>query len=145
MRILVAEDDDAIRDLMAEVLIYEGHEIVRVSTAEEVLSLGRAECWDLFVIDTLGWADYAPTEECKGFVQALAVHAPVILCTGRSWARGIRPSELGAAAIVFKPFDISELIESVAAVGGRQAATLQPGVRCYRSTSRPRPSRRHRP
>ena len=123
MRILVADDDAALRDLLVEILVDEGHQAVEVSTPLEALSLGCAEEWDLFLIDTLGQADHGPTEECKALVQELAARAPVILCTGRLWARRTEASELGAVAILEKPFDLDELIERVAAVGSRTEAS----------------------
>ena len=90
MRILVADDDAAIRDLLAEILTDEGHRVVQASTVEDALGLSRVEDWDLFLIDTLGQADDGPTEEYEGLVRALAGRAPVILCTGRAHREALR-------------------------------------------------------
>jgi DNA-binding response OmpR family regulator len=119
MRILVADDDQWIRNLLAEVLTEDGHQVVAVSTPREALSLSDAEGWDLFLVDTLGQADHALTEECKAFAGELATRAPVILCTGRLWAQRVHPSELGIAGIISKPFDIDMLSQTVARIGSR--------------------------
>jgi hypothetical protein len=39
-----------------------------------------------------------------------------VLLTGRSWAVGTTPEELGLRAIVHKPFDLNDLIETVNAI-----------------------------
>lgn len=128
MRILVADDDAELRELMVEFLTDEGHDITDVSTPHEALSLAQAQRWDLFLVDTLGQADHGPSGQCTGFVQALASHAPVILCTARSWARDLEPHAVGAVAIVCKPFDLDALIETVKTVGTAAAADRQLSV-----------------
>jgi DNA-binding response OmpR family regulator len=113
MRILVAEKDPPIRELITVVLSEEGHAITEVSTPEEALSLAREQSWDLFLVDPPARAGYRYSEQVKGFVQSLAARAPVILCTAQSWAMHLQPREVGATAIICKPFDIDALIESV--------------------------------
>ena len=119
MRILVADDDATIRDVLAEILTAEGHQVVQASSHHEALGLGRAERWDLFLVDTFGKADHGSSEEYAAFLRALGAHAPVIVCTAPAWALGAAPAGLGVAAILCKPFEITELIEQVAAIGRR--------------------------
>jgi DNA-binding response OmpR family regulator len=117
MRILVADDDEALRELLVEFLTDEGHTPTGAATPQEALSLARGQRWDLFLTDTLGQADHGLSEECKGFVQALAARAPVILCTARSWAGDLEAREVGAAAIIRKPFEIAALLAVVETTG----------------------------
>jgi two-component system nitrogen regulation response regulator NtrX len=119
MRILVADDDATLRELLTELLTDEGHDATAVATPGASLNLAQEQSWDLFLIDTFGQADFGPSEKCRGFVQSLAAHAPVILCTARSWARHVPACEVGAAAIVCKPFDIGVLLEAVRTTGRR--------------------------
>ena len=119
MRILVADDEQAIRTLVAEVLTEEGHVVTQGSSAQKVLTLASEEPWDLFLVDTLGGSDHTPSRETEQLLQTLSAHAPVILCTARSWAIDMEAAELGVAAILVKPFDITELIEQVATIGSR--------------------------
>jgi DNA-binding response OmpR family regulator len=119
MRILLAEGDPSIRELITELLTEEGHAITKVSAPEEALSLAGEQNWDLFLVDPPAWAGYRYSEQVKGFVQSLAARAPVILCTAQLWAMHVQPREVGATAIIPKPFDIGMLLESVRAAGTR--------------------------
>jgi DNA-binding response OmpR family regulator len=38
---------------------------------------------------------------------------PVILLTGRSWATSTTAEELGAAALIRKPFDLDHLVAAI--------------------------------
>jgi two-component system, NtrC family, nitrogen regulation response regulator NtrX len=119
MRILIADDDAPIRDVIAEVLAEEGHEIAQAASPEETLSLARSCGWDLFLVDTFGAACQGPDPKYGAFVRGLAARAPVIVCTAHAWGSTADPANLGAADIVAKPFDLDRLLGSVEATGAR--------------------------
>ena len=51
VRILVLEDDDEMRELLADVLTGRGYEVVAAGGGEEALGLARQERFDLIVAD----------------------------------------------------------------------------------------------
>jgi DNA-binding response OmpR family regulator len=54
-------------------------------------------------------------------IRQLGSFLPVVLLTGRTWAADITASELGARALIRKPFDLDNLLQAVdSALGSRQ-------------------------
>ncbi|HEY8061220.1 MAG TPA: response regulator, partial [Gemmatimonadales bacterium] len=50
-RILVVDDEPSIRDVLAQVLGYEGYEVVTASSGGEALASHRAHPYDLIILD----------------------------------------------------------------------------------------------
>lgn len=119
-RILLAEDDDALRGLLAEVLSGDGYEVIQCDSGVEVLKCLQSflicdECsvdFDVIISDVrmpglTGLEILEDMHECKGF-------PPVILITafGDDWTH-MRAKKFGAVAILDKPFDINVLLSKV--------------------------------
>jgi CheY-like chemotaxis protein len=109
-RILVAEDDPALREALREVLALAGYAAVTVSDGMQALAAARAEPPDLVILDQL-----MPGLDGLSVLRALQADPrlrgiPVILLTG---AAHDLPPQPGLAAIVEKPFQMVPLQDTV--------------------------------
>lgn len=115
-QVLVVEDDQALARLMEALLLSEGYAVRRAADGQAALDAVRGERPDLILLDlTLprldGW-------QVLERLRALPKPPPVALLTGLSGVRH-RASEAGAAATVQKPFDVDDLLRTVARLLGR--------------------------
>jgi CheY-like chemotaxis protein len=128
-RVLVVEDDEAIRVLVTGMLAEAGYAVRAATDGREGLELLRGWRPDAIVLDVAlpgmdGWAFREAQRRLPG-----AVDIPVVVVSGGH--RLVAPSpELIPAAIVPKPFDVGELLATVARLvarrppGGRRDAAL---------------------
>jgi DNA-binding response OmpR family regulator len=118
--VVVAEDDEDILQLVAELLEEEGYEIARAADGEEALELISARRPDLALLDVR-------MPKVDGFEVSRRIRAsadtrevPVILLTAlareQDVARGI---EAGATDYVKKPFSPDELVSRIETILGR--------------------------
>jgi two-component system, response regulator, stage 0 sporulation protein F len=113
-RLLVGEDDEAMRSLLSASLRADGFEVIEMKDGEEVLvhlsdvSAERAPTPDLVIMDVR-------MPRHSGLELLAAMHlaewkVPVILITAFGDDRlHRRAKELGAAAVFDKPFDLDDL------------------------------------
>jgi CheY-like chemotaxis protein len=126
-RVLIAEDDDEMRRLLAKVLVADGYAIVECRDGADLFSrlepsvVGRAT-WDFDVIvsDVImpgptGLEILEDLHECRGF-------PPVVLITAFGDA-GIhaRAKKAGAVAVLDKPFGTEELLNKLHEIAPRQS------------------------
>jgi len=107
-RFLIVDDEDPIRDLLAEILVEQGHEVHTASGGKEGLEIFRARMPDLVITD-LGMPEVSGWDVAMG-VKALCPKTSVILMTG--WGITLdkdRARERGVDVILSKPFQISEI------------------------------------
>jgi len=109
-RILVAEDDPALREALRDVLALAGYAAVTVSDGTQALAAARADPPDLIILDHL-----MPGLDGLSVLRALQADPrlrgiPVILLTG---AAHDLPPHPGVAAIVEKPFQMVPLQDTV--------------------------------
>jgi len=102
MRILVADDHDLVREMIAELLIREtGCEVVMASTLDEVLQgLRDAEAFDLILLDY----SMPGMHELEGLTQVIEANGgrPVALISGVA-SKAIAEKALAAGAAGFLP------------------------------------------
>ena len=111
-RILVIDDDVAVRDVLADILRSGAHDVVAVSSGAEGLELFDADRFDVVFTD-LGMPGMNGWEVAQG-VKAASPRTPVGLITG--WGATIDESELrtkGVDLIVAKPFRFDEVLALV--------------------------------
>jgi len=129
LRVLLAEDDDAMRDLLADALRSDGHEVVEARDGRELVARtgpGWDGAWsyDLVVSDVLMPGANGITVLSRLVDDALAPQVVVITAFGdhelHAWARSI-----GAIATFDKPFDIDDLRTLLFNLPARRAQ--QPG------------------
>jgi DNA-binding response OmpR family regulator len=111
-RILVIEDDDDIRELVAAVLCEEGFEVATARDGRAGLASVNARMPDVIVLDMRmpvmdGWEFAARFHEEHGDA------APIVVLTAADDVRR-RAEEVGAAAWIGKPFALDTLIATVA-------------------------------
>ena len=119
-RVLVLEDDPALRGLLLEVLGLEDFEVIQCDSYDEIRQAAAAEQGDLIVADFWGGSQRTLNDTGRQQIRALTELRPVILLTGRTWASETTAAELGAHALIRKPFDIDHLLKVIETV-------LQPG------------------
>ncbi len=109
MRILVADDEQVIRDLIFQVLRMKGHEIILATNGKEAVAQAASDSFDAIFLD-------AVMPELDGFeafkqIRSRDPHAVVVIMTGFAVEEGIREAMvLGAFDFLYKPFNIVELM-----------------------------------
>ena len=115
MNILIVEDDELIREILAKVLEKHGFVPNAVGTGEEGLSLAESKTFEAIVLDI-----NLPTMD--GFevltrLRSQGVQTPVLLLTSRKKVSDrVRGLDLGADDYLPKPFEYEEFIERVRAI-----------------------------
>jgi two-component system phosphate regulon response regulator PhoB len=116
-RILLAEDDEALVELMRFHLERDGFEVVRAADGEEALLLAREQVPDLVLLDWM-MEGLSGIEVCRRMrrLDDLA-NIPIIMITARGEeADRVRGLETGADDYVTKPFSPRELLARIQAV-----------------------------
>ena len=119
--VLVADDDDDIRDLVAFRLDRAGYEVLRAGDGQQALDLAKEHVPDLAVLDVMmpKLTGYDVTRELRAHPPTSRI--PVILLTARVQEADVaRGFEAGADDYVKKPFSPQELKARVQAVLGRR-------------------------
>ena len=133
MRILVAEDDRDIAELLAHYLQKAGWDPLVVAAGDDALAEVRRQTFDLIVLDVM-LPDGSGLEVCRD-LRAQRSSVPIILLTAlKEDVDRIIGLEIGADDYLGKPFNPRELIARVRAVLRRRAeAVPQPGeAKIYR-------------
>ena len=126
-RVLVVDDKDNIRELVATALGYEGYEVDTASTGRAALDQVRTFRPDLVVLDVM-LGDLDGFEVARRLV-AEGRHPPVLFLTARDTTddkvQGLR---IGGDDYVTKPFSLEELVARVEALL-RRTSDLRRGSR----------------
>lgn len=113
-RILVADDEDIIRETIADVLAKTGALAVVARDGNEAIAMIRAQHFDLVLSDIKmpgrnGYEVFAAAREVNE-------NCPVILITGFGYDPNhaiVRASKEGLAGVLFKPFKVEQLLEEI--------------------------------
>jgi two-component system KDP operon response regulator KdpE len=109
LRILVVDDEPAIRRFLRTSLTAQGYQIIEAETAKAALESMRRNLPDVLVLD-LGLPDrdgFEVIQELRGAGSAL----PIIVLSSRADEAGkVRALDLGADDYVTKPFGVDELL-----------------------------------
>jgi DNA-binding response OmpR family regulator len=119
--ILVADDDDDIRQLLRFRLERAGYEVVEARDGEEALALAIRHRPDLAVMDVMmpRATGYEVTQRLRADESTKSI--PVILLTARAQEADVsRGFEAGADDYLRKPFSPQELRARVQAILGRR-------------------------
>ncbi len=126
-RVLVVDDEDNIRELVATALGYEGYEVDTARTGRAALEQVRTFRPDLIVLDVM-LGDLDGFEVARRLV-AEGRHPPVLFLTARDTTddkvQGLR---IGGDDYVTKPFSLEELVARVEALL-RRTVDLRRGSR----------------
>lgn len=114
-RILVIEDDSAIRRGLVDALEFTGYQVLQAGDGTEGMKLALRATYDLLLLDLIlpgpsGFEILQPLRETRPAL-------PVIILTARGEeADRVRGLRLGADDYVVKPFSVRELLARVEAV-----------------------------
>lgn len=119
-KILVAEDERDIRELIAFTLRFAGHEVITSADGEEAYRLALQTLPDLILLDVRmpRWDGYETCRRLKA--ETTTQFIPVVFLSAKGQESEVRAGlESGADEYILKPFSPTQLIESVATILGR--------------------------
>ena len=123
--VVIIEDEQRIRELVARVLADRGHDVESTATAMEGLQAVVRVSPELVILD-MGLPDLDGAELLK-MIRAVS-QVPIIVATARSEDRDvIRTLDAGADDYLVKPFSVDQLEARVRAVLRRAGAEGRPG------------------
>ncbi len=129
MRILVIEDEQALRTQLHEQLSSRGYSVNTAEDGEEGLFYGREYPQDLAVID-IGLPKLSGIEVIRK-LRADGFTYPIIILTARgNWQDKVEGLEAGADDYLVKPFHIEELLARLNALLRRSAGMATPELAC---------------
>ncbi len=113
-KILIAEDERDIRDLVSFTLRFAGYEVVAASNGEEAVQLALQEIPDLILMDVRmpRMTGYEACQKIK--TEPTVQHIPVVFLSAKGQEAEIRSGlEAGADEYLLKPFAPDQLTERV--------------------------------
>lgn len=113
-RILLAEDEAQIGDMVAFKLANAGHDVIRVADGEAALAAAARERPDAIILDVMmpGLDGFSVLGRLKADPSLSAI--PVIMLTARGQERDVLSGlQGGAADYIVKPFSLKELLARV--------------------------------
>ena len=125
--VLVTDDDPTVREVVADYLVRDGHEVVQAATGDEALRLVDVRTPDLVVLDLM-LPGIDGLEVCRR-LRLSRPSLPIMMLTalGEEEDR-VLGLEMGADDYVTKPFSPRELALRVRSILRRSAATAEPAA-----------------
>lgn len=113
-KILIAEDERDIRDLITFTLRFAGHEVLATSNGEEALETALREIPDLILLD-VRMPRMTGYEACKQIKASEKTgHIPVVFLSAKGQESEVQTGmEAGAQEYILKPFAPEQLVERV--------------------------------
>jgi CheY-like chemotaxis protein len=111
-RILVIDDEEAVRDILSQMLNAKGHDVVVAADGEEGIERFKNKEFDLVFTD-LGMPKISGWEVSKT-IKEINPKVPIAMITG--WGMEVnreKMSESGIDLIISKPFDFDQVIQLV--------------------------------
>jgi two-component system response regulator RegX3 len=123
-RILVVEDEAAIRDGLTDVLVYHGYTVDAVGDGRDGLKKALSGQYDLLLLDVMlpGRDGFAICDEVRKLDRDLAI---IMLTAKTSDEDIVNGLSLGADDYIAKPFSIAQLVLRVKAVLRRSRALAE--------------------
>jgi len=114
-RVLVTDDDQAIRELLGDLLKDEGYEVMQAATGKEMLAQYHGPKRPALVLMDVQMPDMTGLEALREISQGSGeTSLPIIMMTAYSTAEfAIEAMKLGAAEYLTKPFNIDEVLQKV--------------------------------
>ncbi len=109
-KILVAEDEKQIADMISFKLTNGGHQVVRAQDGEQAISLAARELPELILLDAMmpGLNGFEVLRRLKG--DPILRSVPVIMVTAKGHERDVLSGLRGGAVdYIVKPFSLKEL------------------------------------
>src|SRR3954452_3533165 len=120
-KLLLAEDDSALRGVLSRGLTEEGFEVLAVGTGRELLEYAPRQQPDVLVVD-IGLPDSDGRDVCQA-LRGQGLQTPVLFLTARdALADRIAGFQAGGDDYVPKPFDLAEVVVRLRALLRRGGA-----------------------
>jgi len=119
-KILIAEDEPDIRDLIAFTLRFAGHEVVTATNGEEAVQVAQKEAPDLIILD-VRMPCMTGYDACRAIKSDPALNAvPVIFLSAKGQESEIQDGmNAGAEEYLLKPFAPDQLTDRVRSILAR--------------------------
>ena len=116
-KIVIAEDEPDIRELIAFTLRFAGHEVITGTNGEEGYLLAKKELPDLVMLD-VRMPKMTGYEACKNIkAEPTTTHIPVVFLSAKGQESEIEQGlAAGAEEYLLKPFAPDQLTERIKAV-----------------------------
>jgi DNA-binding response OmpR family regulator len=113
-KILIAEDERDIRDLITFTLRFAGYDVVATANGEEAYQQAQAEIPDLIMMD-VRMPKMTGYEACEKIKQIEDLkHIPIIFLSAKGQEAEVKTGlEVGADEYILKPFSPDQLTERV--------------------------------
>lgn len=121
-RILIAEDERDIRDLITFTLRFAGHEVIPTANGEEAYQVALREKPDLILLD-VRMPRMTGYETCRSLkAEQSTQHIPVVFLSAKGQESEVKTGiEAGAEEYILKPFSPDQLAEKVREILRRTA------------------------
>jgi DNA-binding response OmpR family regulator len=130
-RVLIADDDPGILDVVSFALENEGYETVSVDSGEKALEAAAGDAFDIVVLDVM-MPGTSGLEVCRRLRADSRV--PILMLTAKDAELDrVLGLELGADDYVTKPFSVPELVSRVRAILRRRELDRTEGEGIIRS------------
>jgi two-component system response regulator RegX3 len=116
MRVLIVEDEQALREGLTDLLSAAGHEITACELGKEAISCGTEEPFDLVLLDLM-LPDIDGVEVCRRLRRARPTLHILMLTARGSEDDKVAGFEAGADDYLTKPFAVRELLARINALG----------------------------
>ncbi|MBC8162516.1 MAG: response regulator [Roseiflexaceae bacterium] len=126
-RILIADDEKSVRQLLELVLQTQGYEVIAARNGDHLVRMAQEHIPDVILVDLMmpGLDGYEAIRQLRNDTRT--AHIPMIILTARSAPSDVVVGfETGADDYVTKPFNIPELL---ARIKGQLRRAAQPSVR----------------
>jgi two-component system response regulator MprA len=130
VRILIADDDRAVRDALRRALTLGGYEVELADGGQQALDAMATAAPDAIVLD-IGMPDVDGLEVCRRLRRA-GDRVPILMLTARdAIADRIEGLDAGADDYLVKPFDVGELRARLRALLRRSNGVGDPGALAF--------------
>ena len=118
MRILVCEDQDAIRSMIETLVSASGHEVTGVATGTKAVELALSQPFDVLLLDLMLPGTLDGFEVCERLrAEASTKHMPIFVISAMDDPSSReRAMGLGATAFYAKPFSPVALLKEIDAL-----------------------------
>lgn len=116
-KILIADDEPDIRDLVAFALRFAGHEVIATGNGEELLQAAQVNLPDLILLD-VRMPRLSGYEACRRLKEKpLTAAIPVVFLSAKGQEAEVEEGmQLGAVEYIVKPFSPEDLLQRVKAI-----------------------------
>ena len=120
-RILCAESNKDVGDLIALMLTRKGYEVESVQTAAECLKVAATDRFDLYILNDT-YIDGSALQLCKR-LREMTPGTPILFFSAQAFRRDRELAlEAGAAAYLTKPDDLFDIVSTVNSILSAKAA-----------------------